>query len=489
MNFSDKSFDQIFKYREFNELVGRNHRDLLLLSAIIFLTFFALGHVLGGKQELERRMSNPFTNWVNVPVISSNQHKLQLLEEDLSDQLVLDSFHISNIEPFQIYWLKAITSDFKNSKKVRARSISMEDPLRMGLMDENNSVWSDGNVEDDICQVIISESIMSSLGFDILDTEMVLPIYDNDYADEKLVMLLEISHVVKHLPNNADLLISNKLVTMMTGNIEKTGFIDQSMSSSLKFLSKEQLDNSAFEKLIKGIQIEKISKEKLTINLNEYVLNELQLSSEISFRTKLEIYRNHNLNEVHNYISHHCNSDIRSSISAYYYSVNFADLSRIKEFRDYFKDKFDVFISLAQVESRDNFYLISRLANMFIYLLVIFSSFSILLYLQNIIKNHLEKIKPNLGTLKAFGLSDNRIGKLYLNIVSVYFLRASAVAFIVLIIYKLLQVAFGWNLYFKLFDIRILLIWAVIFAALYFFFRSLVSKILFKSPGDLIYGR
>jgi hypothetical protein len=255
-------------------------------------------------------------------------------------------------------------------------------------------------------------------------------------------------------------------------------------------MSTTSVDENSFSDYIsEEVVIDDFETKELDINGTKCFLQEIELRRELSFSDYLDLQKNWHEKGYYSIIDFNCDARPDTELNAYYYSLNFSELSMVKSFRAHAKEQYDLLLSLAQVESRDNFYLISRLTSLLIVLLVVLSGFSIILYLQNIVSNHLEKIKPNLGTLKAFGLSDNRIGSLYLAIVSRFYVVASLHAFGALILYKLIQMLLGLELHFRLLDMRIVLIWATIYLMLYFLFKRLISRTLFRSPGDLIYNR
>ena len=311
-----------------------------------------------------------------------------------------------------------------------------------------------------------------------------------DYIDEKLVYFFSVGYIVKDLPDNVDVIISDQFMTLLNSSVTQSGFIDQSPSSSLQIFSKEELKLGDIKVMLDGIDVISISHTEELINQNKLFFYSIEMDTTLTFLSRMRLVKGATVDyRIKNYTTFNCNGEFPVKISPFYYSVYFKDLSKVKEFRDYVKDNYDIVISLSQVESRDNFYLMSRLASLFIYLLVVLSGISILLYLQNVIKNHLEKIRPSIGTLKAFGLSDKKIGNLYLRIISKFYLVASLVSLAFILIYRLIINFIQTNFYFSLFDIRLLIIWIVLFGVLLFFFNSLIKKVLFKTPGDLIYNR
>ena len=61
-------FELIFFSNEYKALAGNNLRTILALFTILFFTFLALGFAIGSLENLEKKMDNPFTNWVALPI-------------------------------------------------------------------------------------------------------------------------------------------------------------------------------------------------------------------------------------------------------------------------------------------------------------------------------------------------------------------------------------------------------------------------------------
>jgi ABC-type antimicrobial peptide transport system permease subunit len=70
-------------------------------------------------------------------------------------------------------------------------------------------------------------------------------------------------------------------------------------------------------------------------------------------------------------------------------------------------------IDMRIIESKKNFDLFKKLGDLLSIALIAFSILSLVLYITNLIISHISKNKKSLGTLKAFGLSNNSIIFIY----------------------------------------------------------------------------
>jgi len=101
-------------------------------------------------------------------------------------------------------------------------------------------------------------------------------------------------------------------------------------------------------------------------------------------------------------------------------SVHFNKLDKIEEFLDDIIAEKHGFPSpdIAQIKAKKNFNYISKLTYGISIILLFFSIFSIISYLSNLLKSHLEKIKPTIGTFMAFGTPG--LGKIFLVLMTVF---------------------------------------------------------------------
>ena len=61
-------FDKLFFDKEYMSLTEEFGINFFLIVFILFLTFFAFSFSIGSIDYLDKRMNDPFTNWVDVPV-------------------------------------------------------------------------------------------------------------------------------------------------------------------------------------------------------------------------------------------------------------------------------------------------------------------------------------------------------------------------------------------------------------------------------------
>ncbi|MBK7637042.1 MAG: hypothetical protein IPJ13_24280 [Saprospiraceae bacterium] len=191
---------------------------------------------------------------------------------------------------------------------------------------------------------------------------------------------------------------------MFKEKYESTGFVEVEEQTRLTFLSKKEIENRILKDVLPSDQLVDIESIKVaiagadsvfkyTIFTNDYVSDSLMSDFSKNLKQKGESII---LNKEWKFVKGH--SEIYDPM---YFSFNFIDLEKIRELQSFLKEKYKMEIELSVVEDRDNFSLVSKLTYFMILSLIIVAIISFVIFLVNLIKNHLDKIKPNIGTFMA----------------------------------------------------------------------------------------
>ncbi len=179
-------------------------------------------------------------------------------------------------------------------------------------------------------------------------------------------------------------------------------------------------------------------------------------------------------------------------------SITFRSLDHISEFQRDIEARAQVELDLDRIESKKNFATVSRLSEFLILFLVLFAVLAILLFLYNTLKNHLERIQMNLGTFLAFGIPERFLMNGYMRILFRLVLRVIALSLITLIAVQaaLLLIKRGGSALPDMLDHVDILgnpwLWAALvlmLSACFLIFRRQLRHFLARPPGDLIYAR
>ena len=155
---------------------------------------------------------------------------------------------------------------------------------------------------------------------------------------------------------------------------------------------------------------------------------------------------------------------------------------------------------MSQIESKENYNFVSKLTLIISIFLICFSILSIVFFIINVLKSHIEKIRKNLGTFKAFGLSNKSLIRIYIFMALRFLFIACVIAFVTSYLLgnfgfiRMLLSLFNTALeeqqkYFDLLNWVTYLVIPLIILINGVIVRFSLAGILSRSPGDLIYSR
>ncbi len=521
--------EEIFLRREYNSVKGKKNGILIMLAAILFFSLFSVVLGKAGLDYLTIKMNDPFIKWFNIPVSNSNFR---------GDYAEIKKFFDTNAESGK-YSISQSTGSYRSlwrffPKKgggttaafVQSFDFWGDRDLLQNICNNENLIRSYADLENLTPEqlqdgVIISSNLHKDLGCTLeeLGTRKIM-IQNGDYLP------LTVLAVVRSLPYKSHVFAENRLVFTLNqyGSSDASGSISARQDQlSLYILAK----NAETESRLSN-QISKILKEDSGLDYENLLIKDTDLPlisqnkqfvfTGLSKEINLEIARKINsaiaeeifaynpaLVVEHSLMVPHQNMQYGDPKADGYKASNMFDilsfkmddLSQIPDFQDVALDKFEMEFDLSQVEAKQNFGVVSFLSIFLILSLVIFAGFAILIYLFNLMKNHLEKISVNLGTLLAFGLPKGFLYQGYLKILFKLIITATilAIAVLFLLIIGLRAIQPTLNLPEFLTYMRVLQnawIWAVaiaFFAISYLLFKKLLKSFLSCPPGDLIYNR
>lgn len=179
-------------------------------------------------------------------------------------------------------------------------------------------------------------------------------------------------------------------------------------------------------------------------------------------------------------------------------SITFRSLEHISDFQRDIEARAQVELDLDRIESKKNFATVSSLSEFLILFLVLFAVLAILLFLYNTLKNHLERIQMNLGTFLAFGIPERFLMNGYMRILFRLVLRVIAMSIATLLLAQasiMLAERGGVKTSGILAHLDVIgnpwlyIALALLLSTCFLIFRWQLRKFLSKPPGDLIYSR
>ena len=179
-------------------------------------------------------------------------------------------------------------------------------------------------------------------------------------------------------------------------------------------------------------------------------------------------------------------------------AIEFKNLKEIRKFAEYLKKEYGLEMNMETMTQRENYLFAGNIAFGAIIMVLILSVVSVAIFITSTIKNHLEKVKKNLGNFLAFGMPNKNLVIIYTRVALRILISALIPAFLLAwltgeaterhILHKFFVLEAGQN-YFSILNIWYLMFLSVII--LIVISRTLwsVVKILGNTPGDLVYER
>jgi len=457
-------------------------------------------------------MNNPFTNWLDVNIGATEyRDKLSEVTTFFENEAVLDSLFINNVNRYKIegenFYLPS-----NELKLFDGRSIEPNSQLLKKILEPQNVIWNNDelNLDEPIISkrayydIIVSEDFFKKLELNNTNTYKVKSWFRDDVN-----IWLNVLAVVKQLPNNTDYLMFPNLMNALS---DKDGFIETEEGKRLELLNNSSDTNTVY------LQIESaLGNIGTDINNNYTEIEEFKISDNKSLflyrfftnsvfftpqEAQKKLIKGNILNDELQFYHALKKSKQKQTVeSPHYLAFNFKKLDKVRAFKNLMKKKpFEIDVDMAQVESKENFAYVSALTRTVSFLLFLLGLFTIVIYLVNLLKTHLNSIKKNLGTYKAFGFSSNKLNGIYFKIILSKLVLALLIAFALLIILQYSGLAdwvlshFITGLDKNISCISIFNYWnlGAIIVLLFITFLlnyQTIKKILNKSPGDLIYNR
>jgi ABC-type antimicrobial peptide transport system permease subunit len=173
---------------------------------------------------------------------------------------------------------------------------------------------------------------------------------------------------------------------------------------------------------------------------------------------------------------------------------NSEGLKNIRSFADYLNAEFHIDIEMAQIQSKENFSAVSVTATILTWTIIFFALVSVILFIVNLLRTYFQRVKRNMGTFKAFGMSNRELIGIYILILIAIVSGAIIISLVAVIVIQLLLAIChltyqGGSPYLLLGNINTLFAILVILASSVLTVYWVMKNQLSATPGDLIYDR
>jgi hypothetical protein len=521
----------LFLRNELKALFGKKSKNLKTLFYFSLLAFFAITFAQSGLVYLGYRMDNPYINWLTFPVSADIDNRYGLILSSLEDYKDKGVYSLDNVNGFHRYSLIFRNLEGKELDRVKGRTmafpqdsllfqkvLSKENLISSKISSYDQSTWDDRYLK---YGVILTEELYDEIG--CADDGSV-------YAEVRDYCLdLEVIAIVRSLPDRALFMTSYELYW----GLQKSTEAGQSVFRYPNAKSMGVLVNSGgdpgglqteLKQLMKrlsaesGVELESITMQayenscvfdqELTLVMTREPTEDKYNSLFEGVYSELGYYKPFVLEKYDMFrigeLSSQQESKYRSGSKNNTYSsvtLHFAEIDSIRQFRKLMLNEQEVDISLEQIEARENFNLVSILTNILALALMLFTLVSITIFISNVLRSHLERIKMNLGTFMAFGLSKDFLISGYTRLIIGMLIAVSLMVLVILLIIDYLNLPYlvldllGMNLkadFTEAFSVWNPWLFFLISLILFFTWRrcrSLVSSFIRHYPSDLIYNR
>jgi hypothetical protein len=436
--------------------------------------------------------------------------------ETLEPEEIKSTYLYESVSGYYGVLLTVWTNGKKDYDLAIGRTIAHDDPImEKVLAPKSNLIRGKGFQSESDYGMIVTREFLRK--FHYPDDAPFIQMYISDYSDSVFSIPLPVRAVVKELPginqfavtpyfdyqrfrnqNNKPFYPANLNKVICYSELDENRAYELYDSISSFFQKHPELEFSTTMpknvdiSLSPGYKIISTAYTDVSYNQIDSIFNLLAESDELE---KFTVY------QMHDY------PDKFSMMPSYldygfdYLTINFKNFDKIKAFKDFLYRKYEgkLILDMAQVDTRNNYNLISKLTRILSFILICFCLLSIGLFISNTLTKHLDKIKKNIGTFMAFGISNKILSQIYLDIVFVFITAANLGALALSLLLgqtgffswtlRLFEKDMEVNKYFNLFDWWTLVALILIFLISYVALIITTNRLIKRTPGDLIYER
>jgi len=529
---ANPTYTSLFFKKEGKALAGKRRINFWILTTMLTLTFMAIGFANGSLDYLNKKMNNAFVKWMNITIPWQEGDNADNIRRKLRDDTRLaEEFNYENASAYIQYPLRFWnTTDSANTERVKGRSIVFNDnnynPLMSELLHGKNLLYGDtAMLNNKDLSLVVTGRFLHQLGMppDAAFVDMEYTVNDSTISPKPIDLRvpIPIRAVVEEIPGRNFVIYTLSFFETYNERIEGSFDITrqrdvllfvpgsrqraEQMLTAIKQFFKEnsQYRDDEPDAFIVG-KHNMSHAEGHDIEINFYteflgtqanrIWADIEASPQLADAPK-NIRRIYRYNPV---------TRVKDDIDYDRVSLYFNDLSKIRPFADTLYRNPErmgarnpIEVDIAQIKEKENFNFLSKITKIIAWLLVGFGVTSISLFLFNLLKMHLSKVKMNIGTLKAFGLGNGEAERIYFRIILRFLALSLLLALLIaglsgyvadlLLADRIVREAEA--SYFNLIHPNTLITLIILIVVTIFVSRYTIRTMLSKSPGDLIYNR
>lgn len=519
---------KLFVKREGKVVLGKRYASLWLLCSVLTATFLAIAFSNASLDYLAYKMNDPFVNWVDIDYQPAGE--FDRFKADLESDELKQKYHYNGHQT-DVYWSPSYWTKDGASKNLSTRYFEkINTPLVQAILDKENVVSGQRVVnealDDRSWGVIITQDALLKLEYkDEAPAYLYLRSATNrlavdDYGAELAALddeddmmgyakaPIPVLAVVRRLPGNIDMIATKNQYDQH--QVWSLSFDNPRYHSSFYYWVPNEHDAEKVLNRLTTLVEQTTQKgaadyyqnadEKMPrmvnyrggvfVSLYFYDENNVDFMAHKQINdTMLAEFAGDGVERIYLYDDNNANPITDDFISIY-----FADLNEIRPFAEYVKEQYKIVIEMSQVTAKENFNEVSIMANFLSWTMIVFAIICILLFIINLLQSYFQKVKRNLGTFKAFGLSNYELITIYVLIMIATIFAAVVISLLVtLLIQELLPLlgivkdgSFG---YLSLGSSKTFYSVLIIIVASVYTVYEVMHNLLKATPGDLIYDR
>jgi ABC-type antimicrobial peptide transport system permease subunit len=389
---------------ETRSVIGKNGSRVIFLTVIFFISLLVLGVANSSSELLKKKMQDPYIKFIDV-------------EKPQIDKLNVKEFNIDNARDLINDSTLSLSPQFsKGTNKrfnIKIENIELKDglpPLGM-LLAQDDLFYKDIKSKTGANKKLLTKSTFSDVGVGLILTKELFEDFGfiDDSSWRKIAFVeieikneyvkLPVAEVVEELRNNCKFAFSKNFLNCVS-NYPEVFKVKHYKGTTTYFLPNEDSIPSGIDSSFSMIEVS----QKLSTNCyKQGIMVESQdTSARINYEGAIKVndVRKNDLENV-------------DYFDVDYFTFHLKDLSKIEIFAERIKSDFDILIEKSKIEEKKNIEFFDFITALLYWALFLFTILSIILFIVNILISHLNSNKRSLGTLKAFGLSNNYIIGLY----------------------------------------------------------------------------
>jgi len=524
------NYSGLFRSREGRILRGKRFVNLFVIAALLLVTFLSVGFANGSLEYLETKMKNPFVMWITMKVPASRTGlggDVDDIIRSLNSAELRSQFNIQAVSGYSELLVRFVHNESGKYTPKRLRTIDPgTDKMIRDVLSPANFIRGDSagfNSPKDF-GIICTQRFLTSLGLDenASFVPMINLVTDTSGVSMPLFVPIPVRSVVKELPGTIEVMVTPAFSTGYFTRLR--GPFDVRFSSELVFYvpgTEEDAKKAAdalmtvVDKIvIPGAQPEIAAPSEHTLSSGGgYDVRVIFYGTDYELEKVDEagktIMESAEVNALELPVSriYDFSSFAGDLYNLSYYdaiSINLSSLDKVRELSEHVFDTYNsdesaslIEMDITKVREKENYNFMSKITLVISWLVIIFGSLSVGLFIFNLLKMHLSKVSTTLGTFKAFGLQDKRATGIYFAIIFRFLLIAFLIASVGAVglgfalnamLQKIFVLEFGVD-YFLINHMNTYLTVLIMVTTAFGVSWITIRQILNRTPGDLIYRR